>query len=367
MTDISANLSLPYILPAQAQKHVTHNEALKVLDAVVQLTVEARDLSVPPATPAEGARYIVAAGAGGAWAGQEANLAVYDAGGWLFLTPQPGWRARDLAQGQMVIFAAGAWQVLLPETNNLPGIGVNAAYDAVNRLAVASGATLLSHEGAGHQLKINKAASGDTASLLYQTNWSGRAEMGLAGNDNWSLKVSPDGSAWTEALVIDKESGMASGAAVQNAATDTTAGRLARADYAYGPGNVLGTVSQSGGVPTGAVIERGSNANGEFVRFADGTQICQYTGDISFYDAGRLRSSWTFPAAFFSPPHVGVTVDLDSFYTNATPPAGDISAVGVSSLTSSSTIATIFRDTAGTSFASGDYARATHFAAGLWF
>jgi len=38
--------------------------------------------------------------------------------------------------------------------------------------------------------------------------------------------------------------------------------------------NLVGTVSQSGGVPTGAVVERGSNANGDYVRFADGTQIC---------------------------------------------------------------------------------------------
>ena len=48
----------------------------------------------------------------------------------------------------------------------------------------------------------------------------------------------------------------------------------------YGQGNILGTVSQSGGVPTGAIIENGSNANGEFVKYADGTMIC--TGVDSF-------------------------------------------------------------------------------------
>jgi len=46
-------------------------------------------------------------------------------------------------------------------------------------------------------------------------------------------------------------------------------------DKAYRRGNILGTVSQSGGVPTGAIIERGSNANGSYVRFADGTQECR--------------------------------------------------------------------------------------------
>lgn len=56
----------------------------------------------------------------------------------------------------------------------------------------------------------------------------------------------------------------------------------------YSRDSILGAVSQSSGVPTGAVIQRGSNANGEFVRFADGTQICirQITGSGSNYQAG---------------------------------------------------------------------------------
>jgi len=42
----------------------------------------------------------------------------------------------------------------------------------------------------------------------------------------------------------------------------------------YHQRSILGTVSQSEGFPTGAIIERGSNANGEYVKFADGTLIC---------------------------------------------------------------------------------------------
>src|SRR5690606_18434255 len=56
------NLKLPYIAPAQAQKHVTHNEAIRALDALVHIAVEDRDLPEPPADPADGARYIVAEG-----------------------------------------------------------------------------------------------------------------------------------------------------------------------------------------------------------------------------------------------------------------------------------------------------------------
>lgn len=75
-------------------------------------------------------------------------------------------------------------------------------------------------------------------------------------------------------------------------------------DNPYGRGNILGTVSQSGGVPTGAIIERGSNANGEYVRYADGTQICtntRFVGPISVATGHIFRTNtlpWVFPAPF---------------------------------------------------------------------
>ena len=73
----------------------------------------------------------------------------------------------------------------------------------------------------------------------------------------------------------------------------------------YTSASILGTVSQSAGVPTGAVIERGSNANGEYVRFADGTQICYHkvSGGLvvaAYGGTGLYQSStdWTLPAGF---------------------------------------------------------------------
>ena len=68
--DSTPNLQLPYLMAAQAQKHVTHNEALRALDAVVQLTVLDKDLASPPGSPTDGVRYIVAAGPTGAWSDQ---------------------------------------------------------------------------------------------------------------------------------------------------------------------------------------------------------------------------------------------------------------------------------------------------------
>ncbi|MBS2268064.1 DUF2793 domain-containing protein, partial [Salmonella enterica subsp. enterica serovar Typhimurium] len=55
--DQTPNLQLPYIAPSQAQKHVTHNEAIRALDALVQLCVASRTLKEPPAEPREGNRY----------------------------------------------------------------------------------------------------------------------------------------------------------------------------------------------------------------------------------------------------------------------------------------------------------------------
>ena len=68
--------------------------------------------------------------------------------------------------------------------------------------------------------------------------------------------------------------------------------------------NILGTVSESGGVPTGAIIERDSNANGEYVKYADGTMICTgiISGSLSGIVSTNLIGNFTFPASFVTSP-----------------------------------------------------------------
>ncbi len=301
MADTSPNLDLPFLIPAQAQKHVTHNEALERLDLLVQLVVQGFEATTPPGTPAEGQIWALGAAPTGDWAGQGGRLAAFLGGGWLFIAPRTGWRAWGQAEAQFRVWRGANWQ-LLP-MDGLAGLGIGTAHDATNRLAVVSPATLLTHAGAGHQLKINKAAAGDTASLLYQTNWSGRAEMGLAGHDDFSLKVSPDGTTWAEALRVNRTTGAAA----------FLAGATVAGQVAYHRGNVLGAVGQSAGLPTGALVERGSNANGEYVRFADGTQICtspQWALDTNVASGSLFRSAeqvWVFPAAFSAVPMVHAT------------------------------------------------------------
>jgi hypothetical protein len=207
--DDTPNLKLPYILAAQAQKHVTHNEAIRILDALVQLAVVDRDLTTPPGSPAEGARYIIATGASGAWAGHDLGIAAWQDGVWSIHESKPGWLAWIEDEEALVVFDGSDWISAseIGSLQDLPMVGINATADSTNRLAVSAPTTLLSHEGAGHQLKINKAGATDTASLLYQTAFSGRAEFGLTGDDDFHVKVSPNGSTWHTALTVDRSSG----------------------------------------------------------------------------------------------------------------------------------------------------------------
>ena len=202
--DSTPNLQLPYLIAAQAQKHVTHNEALRALDAIVQLLVLDKDLASPPGSPADGSRYIVAASPTGAWAGHAADIAAYQDGAWMFYTPREGWLAWVADEDKLYVYGGSAWGVFTSPGSGAPLWGVNATADTTNRLAVKSAASLLDNVGGGHQQKINKAAAGDTASTLYQTGYSGRAEYGLTGDDNFHVKVSPDGSSWKEAIVVDR-------------------------------------------------------------------------------------------------------------------------------------------------------------------
>ncbi len=301
------NLALPYILAAQAQKHVTHNEAIRALDCLVQLAVESRALTAPPPGPADGSRFVVGAAATGDWEGQSGKIAAFQDGAWAFYAPKEGWTAWVADEHTLIIFETGAWvpfsgsdsgggdggsitgpvansdlanvssgtikgrvsagsghpedltgtqatallssfgasgathaKGLVPDPGNSAGttkflredgtwaeppagggsdssniteldslehIGINATGDTTNRLSLKSPASLFDNVGNGHQPTINKRASGDTASVLYQTNYSGRAEMGLAGDDDFHFKVSPDGTTWHDAIIIDKDTG----------------------------------------------------------------------------------------------------------------------------------------------------------------
>lgn len=209
----TARLDLPLIASEQAQKHVTHNEALLLLDAVVQLRLDGLAETVPPEVPAVGAAYGVGVGATGTWAGRDGEIAAWTEGGWRFSVPAEGWLGWDKFSGHPVVFRAGNWRPLF---HGVEGLGIGTDPDATNRLAVRSEAALFTAIPAGEggsgdlRLTLNKEAAGDSATLVFQSGWSGRAEIGLAGNDDFAFKVSDDGANFATAMTLTAASGFVS-------------------------------------------------------------------------------------------------------------------------------------------------------------
>jgi hypothetical protein len=215
MTD-TPNLGLTFIEGSQAQKHVTHNEALRILDAAIQIAVLDLTRTAPPSSPAEGERHVVASGATGVWAGHANAIATWQDGAWAFLAPRTGWCIWSVADNVVFVFDGSHWrdQRDLPVTlDNAVHVGINTSANSPNLLSVKSNAALLTainvaNGGSGDaRLQISKESASKTASVFFSEAFSGRAEFGLVGDDNFHLKVSPDGSAWSDALVIDRTTG----------------------------------------------------------------------------------------------------------------------------------------------------------------
>jgi hypothetical protein len=205
----TARLSLPYIAPQQAQKQVTYNAAMAALDQLVQPAVKSRTTAAPPGSPTAGDAYIVGPSATGAWVGKDNRLAIFADGAWTFRAAAEGWLAYVTDIAELSVFRSGAWARFADIGGaGLAKFGVHVEADLTNRLAIASAGSLFTHDGAGHRLTLNKATAADTASLLFDDNFSGRAEIGLTGDDALHVKVSANGSTWTEALTIAQASGL---------------------------------------------------------------------------------------------------------------------------------------------------------------
>jgi len=225
------HLDLPFIEGGQAQKHVTHNEALRILDALVQIGVRDADRTAPPPAPAEGDRHIVAGGATGAWAGQAGAIALHEDGGWRFFAPRAGWCAWSAADGALLVYDGTAWGEVASGGGGGDGgdgdggggmdesvarLGVNDIATAPNLLTVRSNDALFHaidavDGGSGDmRLQIAKDGAANTASVFFSDAYAGHAEFGLTGDNDFHLKVSDDGTTWRDAVTFDRTTGRAS-------------------------------------------------------------------------------------------------------------------------------------------------------------
>lgn len=190
---------------------MTYNAAMSLLDQIVQPAVKSRTLSAPPFSPAVGDTYIVGSGGTAAWAGQDDKFACWHGEAWTFLAPSEGWLAYAIETSELAVFSGGSWRSFVTDGGStLAKLGIHTAADLSSRLAVAAEGSLFTHDGGGHRMVLNKASALDTASLVFKDDFSGRAELGLTGDDALHVKLSTDGSTWLEALSIAQNSGVVS-------------------------------------------------------------------------------------------------------------------------------------------------------------
>lgn len=102
-------LGLPLLQAAQAQKHITVNEALVLLDGLGQLVLESATTTTPPGLASDGDCYAIAVGGVNEWAGHDNEIAIYSNGGWVFAVPQRGWKAWIVDVESSAMFDGGGW------------------------------------------------------------------------------------------------------------------------------------------------------------------------------------------------------------------------------------------------------------------
>ena len=337
MSDVTPHLGLPLIAASQAQKHVTHNEALGLLDAVVQLACLDKDLTAPPSSPAEGDRYlVVTSNPGGAWAGLAGQVVRYADGVWAGAVPRAGWVAYVADEADLYIFDGTAWTSVrrtLPAVQSLSRLGINTEADGSNRLAVKADAALLSWDdvtpGSGDmRVSVNKKAAARDAGFVFQTGYSARALFGTLGSDDLVLKTSPDGAAFTTALTASAATGVVAFAASPTAPTPapgdassqlaTTAfvaargpafrNRLVNGGFAINQRNAAGSslayaadayiLDRWKAGANGVTLSFAASANGDVtVTIAAGSLVQVIEGGLSLPEGGPYTLSWRGTAA----------------------------------------------------------------------
>lgn len=104
-------LSITEIAVGQAAKEIAHNEALRVIDALMSGKAKTRLTTTPPGSPAEGDVHVVPSGATGAWSGQTNKLAHFYGNAWFFYTCKTGMTLWSDADNEFIVFDGTVWDV----------------------------------------------------------------------------------------------------------------------------------------------------------------------------------------------------------------------------------------------------------------
>lgn len=123
-TNETTRLAMPLLQPAQAQKHVTVNEALMRLDGLVNLVLQSVTRQQPPEVVFDGQCWGVPAGGAAGWSGQDGKIAIGANGGWQFVAPAVGMRAFVVDRGLNAVHDGQDWQAGA-HTAGVLGSGMN--------------------------------------------------------------------------------------------------------------------------------------------------------------------------------------------------------------------------------------------------
>lgn len=111
MNESSNRFGLPLLAAAQAQKETTHNEAIALIDLLVNPVVQSIAQVNIPSAPLPGQAWIVGAGATGAWVGNTNKIAGWTLSGWRFITPVEAMSVWSLSDAATVQFNGTAWAI----------------------------------------------------------------------------------------------------------------------------------------------------------------------------------------------------------------------------------------------------------------
>lgn len=184
------HLGITLVEQSQSQKEVTVNTALVMLDAMLNTGVIDKDLTAPPGSPASGALYIVASGATGAWAGKDNQIAWYNLT-WNFIVPTEGLTFWVRDEDKLYSYNGTAWVSTLEAltTPQFSRIGLGTAPHA-SHIINLFGPSVLINGSAGFFQQMNKATAGQNLEFIFQQNFVTYAELGLLGDNEFTLKTS---------------------------------------------------------------------------------------------------------------------------------------------------------------------------------
>jgi hypothetical protein len=302
----STRLHLPFLAAAQAQKHVTVNESLLRLDALVQLSARSASLAAQPAAPADGDIYLLPAGKSGAdWdAMADGALAYYRDGVWEELAPRPGWRCH--VEDADALFARGplGWSKIAARDERrlifTPGGDGQVSIYRIDAARTQNPRTAAIASVAADAITLTTA----TAGLFFGANMTGVSYVRI-----WNISKSPAQPAWVKSSpaadklqVLDAAAiaGWSGGETVQiGDPTEITPNRVIALDISPMMQSVLGRVFRQAGVQLRALVEGlGTQA---VLDTTENGATGSFSGVRSESGGSRFGGQYTQPSSVLSP------------------------------------------------------------------